>query len=180
MKPKVKFKALLLAAGYGKRLRPFTNNKPKCLIEIRGIPLLEYWLKNLEKSGCESVLINTHYLSEQIELFLINRKKSEMKINTIYEKKLLGTGGTFKKNLKYFNDEIGLLIHADNYTNLDLESLINFHKKNKNNTILTMVTFFTNNPKDCGIVEVNNQNILVDFEEKPEMPKSNLANGANY
>ena len=43
-----------------------------------------------------------------------------------------------------------------------------------------MVTFFTNNPKDCGIVEVNNQNILVDFEEKPEMPKSNLANGAIY
>ena len=96
MNGKIKFRALLLAAGFGSRLMPLTKNKPKCLMEINGIPLLEYWLINLEKTGCESVLINTHYLSEQIDSYLKKGKDIyEDKIS--YEKILLGTGGTLKK-----------------------------------------------------------------------------------
>ena len=68
-------------------------------MKIRGIPLLEYWLKNLENADCEAVLINTHYLAEQIEEFLSRRKTSKMRIETVYEKDLLGTAGTLKKNI---------------------------------------------------------------------------------
>ena len=57
------FRALLLAAGLGTRLRPITLDTPKCLVPIGGEPLLGRWLRTLEIAGCDSVLINTHYLA---------------------------------------------------------------------------------------------------------------------
>ena len=64
------FRALLLAAGLGTRLRPITLRTPKCLVPIGGKPLLGRWLRTLELAGCDSVLINTHYLAEEVEAFL--------------------------------------------------------------------------------------------------------------
>jgi len=63
-------RALLLAAGFGTRLKPLTDIWPKCLMPIRNRPLLEYWLSILQKSGISNVLVNTHYLSEHVERFL--------------------------------------------------------------------------------------------------------------
>ena len=63
----MKIKTLLLAAGLGTRLRPITLKTPKCLVEIDGIPLLGIWLEKLNNIGCDEVLINTHYLNEQVE-----------------------------------------------------------------------------------------------------------------
>ncbi|NQY17921.1 sugar phosphate nucleotidyltransferase, partial [Alteromonas sp.] len=60
-------KAILLAAGMGSRLKPITEHVPKCLVPICGIPLLELWLEKLVKLGVEEILINTHYLAEQVE-----------------------------------------------------------------------------------------------------------------
>ena len=54
----------------GTRLRPLTNSIPKCLVKIGGKPILEIWLENLSKAGCEEVIINTHYLSEKVEEYL--------------------------------------------------------------------------------------------------------------
>ena len=97
----IEYRALLLAAGLGTRLKPFTDSKPKCLIDIGGKPLLEYWLESLENSNCQEVLINTHYLSEQVFDFLQKRPKTKMKIKTTYEKDLLGTAGTLMKNITF-------------------------------------------------------------------------------
>mgnify|MGYP001284715084 CR=1 FL=1 len=175
-----KFKALLLAAGYGTRLKPHTINKPKCLVDIGGIPLLEYWLKNLEESSCQEVLINTHYLSEQVEAFLEKRPNSQMIIKTSFEKKLLGTAGTLKQNINFFKEDLGVLIHADNFTLLDLKKFVKAHKQRNKKTLLTMVTFLTETPGSCGIVETDNDKILIEFTEKPLNPKSFMANAAIY
>ena len=72
-----KFKAILLSAGYGKRLRPATLEQPKCLIKINGKPILEIWLDKLNGLGCEEVLINTHYLAE-INKFIFNYKSKSV------------------------------------------------------------------------------------------------------
>ena len=64
---KRKYRALILAAGLGTRLKPYTNYVPKCLIEIGHKPLLSHWLDKLSESGCDSVLVNTHYKSQQVE-----------------------------------------------------------------------------------------------------------------
>ncbi|MGB5793289.1 sugar phosphate nucleotidyltransferase, partial [Poseidonibacter sp.] len=64
-------KALLLAAGLGTRLHPITNSVPKCLVPINGKVLLEYWLENLLKVGITEILINTSYLSEDVNDYII-------------------------------------------------------------------------------------------------------------
>ena len=120
-------KAILLAAGYGKRLRPFLLTKtPKCLIPIKGNPLLGIWLKKLNLSGFGPCLINTHYLHNQVVDFINNFKlDNNLDIKITYEQKLLGTAGTLIDNLAFFdeNDEDIILIHADNYCLADLNEL---------------------------------------------------------
>ena len=59
-------KALILSGGYGKRLRPITNKKPKCLIEINKKPILQHWLEKLSNIGIKEFLINSHYLHDQV------------------------------------------------------------------------------------------------------------------
>ena len=66
----MKIKALLLAAGFGTRLRPLTLTNPKCLMEINGVPILGHWLEKLDNLGCNEVLINTHYLNKKVEDYL--------------------------------------------------------------------------------------------------------------
>jgi len=173
-------KALLLAAGLGTRLRPITNEIPKCLVPINGKPLLQYWLENLSKVGIKEFIINTHYFNEKVEEFV---KNSEFKdnITLVYEKKLLNTGGTVLANKQYFEkDESFMLIHADNLCFCDFDKFIQSHRSKKNTCEITMMLFKTDTPKSCGIVELNKDNIVQKFHEKVENPPSNLANGAVY
>ena len=98
-------KAVILSAGYGKRLNPITLSKPKPLIEINKTTLLENTIHILEELGIEEIVINTHYLSKQIDEFMKN-KKFNSKISLIYEDmKILGTGGgVFNAAKKFKND----------------------------------------------------------------------------
>ena len=82
-------RALLLAAGLGTRLRPITLHTPKCLVQVAGEALLGRWLQQLESAGCESVLINTHYLAQQVVDFLEDWHSPVMQIVTTYEPELL-------------------------------------------------------------------------------------------
>ncbi len=176
-----KLKALLLCAGFGTRLRPITLKDPKCLMQISGKPLLGLWLKKLEQYGFQEVLINTHYLSEKVNEYLKKRpENNRIKINTIYEEKLLGTAGTLMQNKYFFKDSTGFLIHGDNLTNFNLLELFNAHKKRRSNCLLTMLTFNSKNPRQCGIVETDENGILKGFHEKVENPPSNRANAAVY
>ena len=106
-------RALLLAAGLGTRLRPLTMHTPKCLVPINGEPLLGRWLRNLEQVGCEAVLVNTHYLAEQVTAYL-QSWNSTIAIQNVYEHELLGTAGTLRANQAFFANSTGMLIHADN------------------------------------------------------------------
>ena len=176
------FKALLLAAGMGTRLRPLTNSIPKCLVKIGGKPILQIWLENLSKAGCEEVIINTHYLSEKVEEYLEGKKFGDMKIITTYEPKLLGTAGTLLKNANFLLGKNCMLIHADNFTDVNLEEFLKFHKDFSipKKRLLTMMTFTTNNPESCGIVSINNEGIVENFHEKKSTDNGNIANAAIY
>ena len=173
-------KALLLAAGLGTRLRPLTLKKPKCLMEINNKPLLEHWLKKLEDLSVKEVIINTHYLRDQVIDFIKARNNSHIEINEFYEEHLLGTAGTLLQNLEFFKGSTGLLIHADNFTKIDLSGLIEAHFKRPSDCLITMLTFNSSNPESCGVVEINENNIVTKFHEKVDNPPSNRANGAIY
>lgn len=173
-------KALLLAAGLGTRLRPLTNEIPKCLVPINNKPLLQYWLEKLSKLGIDEFIINTHYFNEKVEEFVKNCEFKD-KITLIYEENLLNTAGTLLANKDYFiNDESFMLIHADNLSFCNFNDFINAHDSKNKNYDITMMLFKTNTPKSCGIVKLDENNIVEEFHEKVQNPPSNLANGAVY
>ena len=173
-------KSLLLAAGLGTRLRPLTYKIPKCLVEINNKPLLGDWLDKLEKINSESVLINTHYLADKVKDFLDTQRERKIKIHNFYEEKLLGTAGTLIANYKFFLNSTGIMIHADNFSKLNLFDLIKAHNERPKKCLLTMLTFKTTNPQSCGILEINKQRIVNGFHEKAKNPPGNIANGAIY
>ena len=175
--------ALLLAAGYGTRLKPITNDLPKCLVKIGGRSLLELWIIKLIQSNVTSVLINTHYLADKVNLFLsplfLNNYK-EIKIQVTHEEILLGTAKTMINNKEFFRNKIGILIHADNFFEDDLSDFLKAHLNKPQKCLLTMLTFTTDNPKSCGVVEIDSDGIVTKFYEKVKNPPTNLANGAIY
>ena len=172
-------KALLLAGGLGTRLRPLTEFVPKCLVPVHGKPLLDYWLENLSAAGVDTFLINTSYLSEQVFAW---REKSlfKEKITLVHEEHLLNTGGTLLANKAFFDDEAFFLVHADNLSFCDFKAFIARHKKRPKECELTMMTFQTDTPSSCGIVELDGRGVVQNFFEKVKNPPSNLANGAVY
>jgi mannose-1-phosphate guanylyltransferase len=172
-------RALLLAAGLGTRLRPITNSLPKCLVEIDGRPLLDYWIELLIEGGITEILINLHYLPEVVKSF-IEKYQNSIKISTVYEEKLLGTGGTLLKNKAFFQNEPLMLIHADNLSLFDMNEFNNCYEKKEANIEITMMTFDASRPQVCGIVELDARGIVKVFHEKVENPPGNLANGAVY
>lgn len=171
-------KAFLLAAGIGSRLRPITENIPKCLVPINGHSLLYYWLKLFEQHGIDEVLINLHHLPDLVFQFL-DENEFDLKIHTVFEQELLGSGGTIRNNFDFVcKDDEFLICYADNLTNMNLGRMIDFHRSKC--PVLTLGLFYTSNPLKCGIAEVDENNTVVNFVEKPENPKSNLAGAGIY
>jgi mannose-1-phosphate guanylyltransferase len=166
-------KAIILAAGYGTRLRPLTNKTPKCLIPINGKPLLKYWLDLLIEQGFSDVLINTHYLAKKVDKYIesYSTNKNNIKIHTVYEEKPLGTAGTVWNNQKFIGNDDCFIINGDLLSNIDLIDLYRFHIKNK--TLLTLSYILNNNPIGKGIMELDKNSKVVKFEEKPKIPFSN-------
>ncbi len=172
-------KALLLAAGFGARLRPITENTPKCLVPIGGKPLLGYWLDSLACAGVESVLVNLHHLADQVREFVSSRPDRN-RITLVDERNLLGTAGTVKENSEFFSGNRGLVIHADNFCAANLANFIDKHEKRPSGTELTMMTFVTEDPSACGIIEVDEKGVVHGFHEKVADPPGRIANAAIY
>jgi mannose-1-phosphate guanylyltransferase len=172
-------RALLLAAGLGTRLRPLTDTIPKCLVPIKGQPLLGIWLERLTQVGVGPFLVNTHYLVEQVEAF-VKASPYRNQIRLVKEHELYGTAGTLIANLHFFHGEDGLLIHADNYCLADFKAFQQAHTNRPPECLMTMMTFRTNNPSSCGIVELDERGVVIGFHEKVAKPPGNLANGAVY
>jgi len=172
-------KTILLAAGFGTRLRPLTNNIPKCLVPIKGKPLLQIWLERLSDANFKEFLINTHYLSNQVNDFIISSNFKD-KCIIKYEKILLGTAGTLLSNLNFIGEEDCMLVHADNYCLANFKDYIIAHNQRPTHCLMTMMTFRTDNPTSCGIIELDEKKVVIGFHEKVEHPPGNLANGAIY
>lgn len=172
-------KALLLAAGLGTRLRPVTNTIPKCLVPIHGRPLLDYWFELLFCGGIERALVNTHYHASAVQSF-IERSRWQSRIETTYESDLLGTGGTVLRNSDWFGPEPFMVVHADNLSRFSVNAFIAAHRERPQNVAITMMTFDTDAPQNCGIVALDKAGIVQAFYEKVDNPPGTRANGAVY
>jgi mannose-1-phosphate guanylyltransferase len=130
-------------------------------------------------AGLNDFIINTHYLADQVAFFIDNSSFGN-NCTLKNEVELLGTAGTLLTNLEFIGQDDCLLIHADNYCLADFKEFQNAHKNRPSNCLMTMMTFKTEDPSSCGIVEIDKENIVVAFHEKVNNPPGNLANGAIY
>jgi len=172
-------RSLLLAAGLGTRLRPLTDRVPKCLVPIRGKPLLDYWLDLLLPNGIERVLINTHYRPEAVRHFVAASRWRD-RITLAHEDSLLGTAGTILRNRDFFQNRAFMVAHADNLTRFDVAAFLKTHEERPAGVLITMMTFYTDVPQTCGIVEQDHRGVVTAFHEKVPNPPGNHANAAVY
>jgi len=170
-------RVVLLAAGLGTRLRPITEITPKCLVNIRGKPLLQYWF-DLLFTKVERILINTHYLPDLVKNY-VNASNMREHVDLVYEEVLLGTGGTILENKAWFGQSPFMVAHADNLTLFDISDFIKCHQLRPVGCEITMMTFDTDDPTSCGIVEERN-GIVISFYEKIKNPVGIRANAAVY
>jgi mannose-1-phosphate guanylyltransferase len=177
-------KAFILAAGLGTRLRPLTETIPKPLVPIAGKPLLAYHLDHLAEHGVTEVLINTHYLSEQMEEFVadyLRTQPNELSISTIYEPELLGSAGTIRSNQSFVgSDEPFLVIYSDNLTDINYGKLLDHHMQSE--AAVTIASYYEAHPEQKGIIEHDEDLRIRNFVEKPQPHQitSHYANAGIY
>jgi NDP-sugar pyrophosphorylase family protein len=150
-------KAIILAGGRGKRLRPITDYVPKPLIPIKNIPIIEWQIKYLKKFGISEIIVCSGYKTKMIENYL-NNKKLGIKITFSIEDKPLGTGGAIKKAGKKIKDKSFLVINGDIITNIDLKKMM--EKENSIASIQLKTKF--------GILQTDG-NKIIKFDEKKEI-----------
>jgi len=172
-------RALLLAAGLGTRLQPLTFRTPKCLVTIAGRPLLDLWLELLFDAGIERVLVNTHWLADEVRRH-VARSPWAARVDLVHETELLGTGGSVLANRGWLQDQPFLLAHADNLTDFDVSSLLQAHAEKPVGHVMTMLGFRTDSPRSCGILQLDARGTVIGFHEKVENPPGDLANAAVY
>lgn len=159
--------AIILAGGKGERLRPLTEDRPKCMIELLGNPLMSYQLHWLRSYGITKVTICCGYLHDLIREHFGNGAKWQMELDYLVEQEPLGRGGALKAALaKSGADEPVLAINGDHICNLALDDLANDHLKHR--PLATLVTVPLRST--YGIVDVDADGLVTGFREKPELP----------
>ena len=171
-------KAFLLAAGFGSRLGDITKTKPKCLISVNDRPLLQKWLDHLIIDlGIKRVFVNTHYLHDQVDHFLQHYSYA-CNVTVLHEPVLQDTAGTLRKNISLFDEEL-LVVHADNYFTSSLKPFIETPWLHDDCSIKAL-TIQTDTPSKFGIYDVDKNNRVIRFREKPFESSSSIANAAIY
>lgn len=166
-------KAFILAAGDGTRLRPLTASVPKCLLPIQGVRLLEIWLNSCKAAGITDVLVNAHAHAEAVRQFAA-MQKSGVRVNIVEEPQLLGSAGTLKENRAFAGgEEAFFVLYGDVLTNVDLRRMLAFHRQK--NLAATLGVYQVPDPTRCGVVAMDEDDVIQEFVEKPERPVSNWA-----
>lgn len=132
-------KALILAAGYGTRLKNLTKDKPKAIVEFAGIPMIYFALHALKKAGVKDLIINLHYKGDDIKNLLGNGSNLGLNIDYSSEKEILGTGGAIKNVESFFQGESSFfVINSDIISSLNLKTMVDYHNQNK--SFITLAT----------------------------------------
>ena len=162
--------ALILCAGFGKRLNPLTLNKPKPLLNINKTTLLENNINFIKKLGIKNILINTYYLKDQIEEY-INKKNFNCKINVIEDgNSILDTGGGILNLIKNSENDNFIVFNPDTLWSKEyieiVKSMEIFYLKNKINNLLLVVNKKKSYDQRLkGDFNLNSKNIL-NYQEK--------------
>ena len=151
-------KAMILAAGFGTRLKPFTDKFPKTLVPVCGVPLLLYTLAFLKKNHITEIVINLHHHGDRIKKLLGNGRHLGLKIRYSQESKILGTGGGIRKAFPFLSKEF-LVMNGDVIVDWSLKKLVNDAHRGKK-SIATLVLYKHPQAKRYGLVTSQKGRVL--------------------
>lgn len=155
--------AMILAAGLGTRLKPLTDNKPKALVEINGQTLLELAIKKLQRHGFNNIILNVHHFPDMIVHYLKSHNNFGSEIFISDERKLLlDTGGAIKEIEKHIDFKFPILVYnVDVITNLDLQTLYNYHSSSDN-----LATLAVRNRETTRYLLLDRDNVFCGWKNK--------------
>ncbi|MDP6710805.1 MAG: sugar phosphate nucleotidyltransferase [Pelagibacteraceae bacterium] len=164
-------KVVILAGGFGTRLSEYTKTIPKPMININGKPMLLYIMKLYAKHGFKNFYIALGYRGKIIKKFF-NKKFFDWNINLIETGKNTMTGGRLKRLKKYIGNETFMMTYGDGLSNVNLNKLLKFHKKNKKLVTLTAVR----PPARFGALRLKGHNVNY-FKEKSQLDEGWINGG---
>jgi NDP-sugar pyrophosphorylase family protein len=158
--------AIILAGGKGERLRPFTEDRPKPMVEILGIPILGYQIRWLVGQGVTDVVIACGYRHEVIQGYFDDGAKWGCRIRYAIEDVPLGRGGGLKQALRMTSGGRCLATNGDVLTNVRIADVVSHHERSRDTATIVLAPFTS----PYGIVDVADEDRIVGFREKPELP----------
>jgi len=172
-------KGMILAAGEGRRLRPLTNHLPKPMLPVAGRPLLEHTIIHLRNCGITDLAVNLYHLPTIVQDHFGNGERWDVNLRYSVEEQLLGSAGGVKRLQSFFDDTF-VVYYGDLFTQTDLRAMVEYHRQT--GAVATMGLYQVPDPWNRGIVELDHNQMIVRFAEKPPRDQvfSNLANAGIY
>ncbi|MCB0834623.1 MAG: nucleotidyltransferase family protein [Bacteroidetes bacterium] len=161
-------KAMVLAAGYGSRMRPLTDHTPKPLLKVGNRCLIDYSLQMLSRAGIKEVCINLHYLPDLIEAYVGRGQRYGLDVHFFREPEILGTGGAIRNASDFFGNDDFIVVNADVITDLDLSAVADYHLTRGG--LATMVVLSTPSLPDRNEIAVSSEQRVLSVLGVPRLP----------
>ena len=159
--------ALTIVGGKGERLKPLTNQIPKPMVKINGIPIIEHQVNWMKSQGITDVIFLCGYLGEKIQDHFGDGSKFGIRTKYYFEKSPLGRGGAIKKGMDFVPDNTNILVtNGDIITNQEIHPIINSHKKSKVICTVMLVPYIS----QYGVVINDKDDYIKSFDEKGKLP----------
>jgi len=173
-------KAIIIAGGFGTRLRPLTYNTPKAMVPVANIPFILHQIELIASYGIKDIILNLHYLSMSVKSILEKERRPGIRLYYSIEEIPLGTAGAVKNAQEYFDEDPLLIFNGDILTDLNLKELLSFHKAKKAQATLTLTK--VEDPTTYGLVITDKKKVVKEFIEKPswERVTANTINAGIY
>jgi NDP-sugar pyrophosphorylase family protein len=161
-------KAIILAGGKGERLRPYTNDRPKGMVEVLGVPILAYQVRWLRANGVDGVLFSCGYYNEVIRDYFGEGARFGVTVQYVVEEVPLGRGGGIKLAFSSLgpDDDPVVVTNGDVITNFSLRDMVAEHKTSGAVATIYLAPYFS----PYGIVDLDDAGRVCGFREKPELP----------
>jgi len=160
-------KAMILAAGLGTRLRPLTLFKPKPLIPIANIPIIERVINHLKKHGVDEIIVNTHHHHDQLSSFLDKGQPFGIPVTISFENEILGTGGGLKKTMGFWDSEPFFLVNSDILTDIDLSAALKTHRERG-----AIATLILHDYQQFNKISIDKDGFIMEIPREPPSNRS--------
>jgi len=164
--------AMLLAAGAGTRLRSVEPDVPKILVDIGGEPLLARQLRYLEDQGVSRVVVNAHYLADQV-LDFVSDHNGSLDLTVVIERELLGTAGGVRNALPELGDDPFIVLYGDVLTDEPLAPILDRHSLRR--PAATLAAYESADIEGKGTIDVDRSDAVTAFNEKGTSTASDSA-----